>query len=411
MLYSIKVPKSNYTDYYEQARFKLTWNINIVLVVTLLLLSIVFAFIEPKFVMHYGIGTGLTFFSAIYMAIKREYRRVSIFLCIASYLLVSSSVWLVPNSVHYIEPFWIFIISLYAYFALGRWWGFAFLVGNVITTSTYFLFWLNPNLVEFEALTAVQTITMGMEFTLCATIMGYIIHQFISTNMRAEIQVKKANEEVVREKKIVERQDKEKTILLQEIHHRVKNNLQVITSLLRMQSSKIVSKEAQLHFQDAINRIMTMSLIHQKMYEKDNLGQVNLEDYINSLVEDLIESGISDMKITFEVRTELERVGAKSIVPLALMLTELTSNTLKHAFKDKAAQPKIGIQILLDWSDENAFVLEYSDNGQWRESEEESFGLELIETLTEQLEGSYSRVNDGQGTKYTFKLKKLDSLI
>ena len=411
MLYRIKVPKSNYTDYYEQARFKLTWNINIVLVCTLLLLSIVFAIIEPKFVVHYSIGTVLTFLAAIYMAIKREYRQISIFLCIASYLLVSSSVWLVPNAVHYIEPFWIFIISLYAYFALGRWWGFAFLVGNVVTTATYFLIWLNPNLIEFKALTTVQTITMGMEFTLCVTIMGYIVHQFISTNTRAEIQVKMANEEVVREKKIVERQDKEKTILLQEIHHRVKNNLQVITSLLRMQSSKIVSKEAQLHFQDAINRIMTMSLIHQNMYEKDNLGQVNLDDYINSLVEDLIESGISDSEIDFEIRTEIERVGAKSIVPLALMLTELTSNALKHAFKDKTVQPKIEIQILSDPSDENNFILEYSDNGRWIESEEESFGLELIETLSEQLEGSYSRVNDEPGTKYTFKLRRLDSLI
>ena len=155
---------------------------------------------------------------------------------------------------------------------------------------------------------------------------------------------------------------------------------------------------------------MTMSLIHQRMYEKDNLGEIDLSEYITDLVGDLNSSASPEFKIKFEIETSVKKVGIKSIVPLALIITELVTNSIKHAFDENKKDPTIKLSISSIHDDSTSFHLNYFDNGKWKAKAGGSFGIELIEMLTEQLEGKFELVKNDQGTNYSFSLKMIDEL-
>ena len=410
MLELIKTPETNFTDYYERARFKLTWKITIVLAVFLSLIFCFFLVVQPIYAIHYGIGAVFAITASYSLFVNGQYKGVAKVLTIFSYVLVNTSIFFIPNSVHYIEPFWVFIITLYAYFTLGKTWGVFFLLGNFVSIGVYFVFFINSNILSVQEIPVGQGLGMTLEFGLCCLVIGYIVNQFISTNLWAESRLKMANEKITSEKNIMEKHAKEKTVFLQEIHHRVKNNLQVITSLLRMQSGNSVSDETKRHFEGAINRIMTMAIVHQRMYEKDNLGEINLSEYLNALIGDLNSSTSSKFKIKFDISSSIEKVGMKSIVPLALIITELVTNSIKHAFDEKDKEPKINLEISEIDKGSGFFILNYFDNGKWKAKDGDSFGTELIEMLTEQLEGSFNLLKNAKGTAYSFSLKKIDEL-
>jgi two-component sensor histidine kinase len=405
----LTAPETEFEDYYENARFKLTWNINLSLVIGLFIMSALFIVFEPRFVIHYAVGFLMAIGGLIYLKRTLKYRGVALFLSIFGFINVISSVFALKGALHYIEPLWMLNISFYAYFTLGRKWGNGFLLSTIITTSIYFLTSLNNSVMIFEPMNIGQALAMAGELTISILIIGYIVHQFLSTMAYAEGKYRTSNTELMEEKRNAELQNQEKTLLLQEIHHRVKNNLQVITSLLRIQASKLDSEEAKSNFQDAINRIMTMSLIHQKMYERENLSEIELHDYFDSLLNDLIRSSIHGEDVLTDVHIGVKSVGAKSIVPLALIITELVTNSLKHAFEgegEKLIQLKINAT-----NDPDEFDLIYYDSGKWKDAQRpDSFGLSLVETFTEQLEGSFKRDLRDHGSYYHFKLTKIDRL-
>jgi two-component sensor histidine kinase len=177
--------------------------------------------------------------------------------------------------------------------------------------------------------------------------------------------------------------------------------LQVITSLLRLQSSDLNQNDVKIHFDDAINRIMTLSLIHQKMYQKDNLSLIDTQDYFNTLIADLITSLSVNIPVQLKINSEIDYIGTKSFVPLALIISELVSNSLKHAFKNDGF-------IAIDFLKNNHLInVRYFDNGNWKdEQEKSSFGIQLVQTLCRQLGGNYKREILSKGT--TYHLLELD---
>ncbi|MBK6526227.1 MAG: sensor histidine kinase [Crocinitomicaceae bacterium] len=216
---------------------------------------------------------------------------------------------------------------------------------------------------------------------------------------------KAANAELENRNRLVQAQNEEKTIMLKEIHHRVKNNLQVITSLLRLQSREIDDEKTKAQFQDAVQRIIAMSLIHEKMYQNENLSKIDLKDYLDTLAIDLIKTYADNIHVTLDISSKLDRLGNNTLVPVALIFNELISNSLKHAFQERD-QGKITVELFP--REKNMFELMYKDDGIWSEpSKEGSFGLELIETLTEQLDGKVTRTNEN-GTVYRFVLKNVE---
>ena len=141
------------------------------------------------------------------------------------------------------------------------------------------------------------------------------------------------------------------------------------------------------------------------MYQSDMISNFDLKNYLTSLTNDLISTYSVKTPIKLNIQSDIRNIGSKSIVPISLMFNELISNSIKHGFEGK----KDGeINVLVSVSENKDYLtLRYSDNGTWKADTEKSFGMELIDTMTEQLEGERSLEKTEEGTFYTFSLKAL----
>ena len=191
---------------------------------------------------------------------------------------------------------------------------------------------------------------------------------------------------------------KEKEVLLREIHHRVKNNLQVISSLLRLQSRYIRDEEVHKVFKESQDRVRTMAIIHEKLYQSTDLARVDFAGYIRDLTANLYRSyGVSQETIGLRMHVKNVFLGIDMAIPCGLIINELVSNSLKHAFPEG----KRG-EIFIDLStDHDQITLIVGDNGgafqkgvDFRKTG--SLGLQLVISLVEQLEGTIELHSDGQ---------------
>jgi PAS domain S-box-containing protein len=197
----------------------------------------------------------------------------------------------------------------------------------------------------------------------------------------------------------------EKELLLKEIHHRVKNNLQVISSMLSLQSMQIMDDDLKAMFRESQGRVQTMAIVHEKMYQSADLSKIGFADYIRDLTNELFASyGVDSSRITSEVNVEDVKLGVDVAIPCGLIVNELISNSLKHAFPNGE---KGEITINLNKDDDNKFKLIVGDNGVGFPKgidfkEMESLGLRLVNTLVDQLKGTIELENKG-GTKFKIK--------
>lgn len=179
----------------------------------------------------------------------------------------------------------------------------------------------------------------------------------------------------------------EKEILLKEIHHRVKNNLYVISGLLNLQSSYIEDEQVRSLFDDSQNRIQTMAVIHEQLYQSDDLSQINFADYINRLVSNLFLSynhyhtGIKPVTYLQECRLNIE-----TAIPAGLLINELVTNAFKHAFP--TGEGEVTINLI---AKEEDIELEVKDNGiglpdNLNIEQTNSLGLRLVRLLAQQLD-------------------------
>jgi two-component sensor histidine kinase len=406
MLNVLRPPELSETDFYESARNRLTWNIHLFLLFALIPLMLIAISNGSIYAYYYGFGISAFLCSLFIMSRSGSFRIVSIVVSVLLFGLVTYSVFTIDSYIHYTEPFWALVVVLYVYFIHGRFWGGLTIILQIIACAFYFVFNLNANIGILNDIEMDRLLALALELTICLSMIGYILHQFIHLKNYAEQELTNVNDALRKEKELVESRNREKTILLQEIHHRVKNNLQIVMSLLRMQANKIASPETREHFNDAINRVLTMSLIHQKLYENENLSAVDFTEYVESLASDVLRSSRVQRDIDTAFSIEVPEIGMKTIVPIAIIITELISNSAKHAFETtEYSRIKLNAK-----TSSNSEILEliYSDNGVWKKTDDDTFGIQLIEALAEQLEGSYDlKIDEGRST-YTFKFKQLD---
>lgn len=181
---------------------------------------------------------------------------------------------------------------------------------------------------------------------------------------------------------------KEKEVLLQEIHHRVKNNMQIISSLLSLQSNHTGSEEATEVLKESRGRVKSMAMIHEKLYHSPNLSLLNMEEYLNNLVRDILRSYSSvSSNITANIDVEEIYLNIDTALPMGLIVNELVSNSIKHAFPDGNGN----INVKLEYNGE-LYILTVSDNGiglldDVDPFESSSLGLKLVINLSIQLEG------------------------
>ena len=202
---------------------------------------------------------------------------------------------------------------------------------------------------------------------------------------------------------------KEKTILLQEVHHRVKNNLAITSGLLYMQRVSTDNPEIQTLLGESERRIQSMTLIHELLYSSDDLSSILIDDYTKSLVGLIQQSLDPDNNIEVNIHSEPFSINVTQAVPSALILNELISNCYKHAF-DNGQSGTIDISIEQK-NEEVTFTV--SDTGKGiepgiLENKEKHLGLTIVDTLINQVEGTYEIKNE-EGTKAQFQFKK-DSL-
>jgi len=194
---------------------------------------------------------------------------------------------------------------------------------------------------------------------------------------------------------------REKELLLREIHHRVKNNLQVVSSLLYLQSKKVKDKNTLEAFLESQRRVRTMVLVHEKLYQSKDLGRIDYSEYIKSLTSSVFRSYNADpFSIKMNINVKEVYLNLDTAIHCGLIINELVSNSLKHAFP----QNKKGeINIDFQHDDESKYTLRISDNGigfpeniNFRETE--SLGLQLVSNLVEQLEGTLELDRDNGTT-------------
>lgn len=188
---------------------------------------------------------------------------------------------------------------------------------------------------------------------------------------------------------------REKELLLKEIEHRVKNNLQIISGLLNWQCRETKSAAAKRVFQDAQNRITTMSLIHEKLYQTaDALEAIDFQEYARDLLALLVDAySLQKKDVQVQVLMRQRHLDLPAVVPCGLIISELAANSLRHAFDNKSRNKKVMVGLRRYGSKMHLYV---SDNGKGMKqpsARKGSFGLKLIDLLVKQLEGRIRFVN------------------
>lgn len=194
---------------------------------------------------------------------------------------------------------------------------------------------------------------------------------------------------------------REKEVLLKEIHHRVKNNLQIITSILNLQLRRSEQSEVSIALRQSADRIQSIALLHETLYRSENFSSIDLEVYFTELVGHLVRSYSVDGRLKPKIKMCNINLELDRAIPLGLILTELVTNSLKYAFPanvTKTSSPELTVTCSIE--NDSEFVLEYRDNGiglpkDFSIEALHSLGSRLVLTLVKQLDGKIDIASDG----------------
>lgn len=198
----------------------------------------------------------------------------------------------------------------------------------------------------------------------------------------------------------------ENELLLKEIHHRVKNNLEMVSSLLKLQSVKTKDEAAKDVMQASQNRVQSMGIIHQKLYQGENLGSIEMLDYFKNLSENIIDAYGANDRVEVSYDMQAIDLDVDTAVPIGLIVNELLTNSLKYAFpEDRNGKIQLSLQEL----EKNQLQLVVADNGigqsEGSTPKGTGFGSQLVQLLTSQLQGSM-QADYSSGTRLSFQLER-----
>lgn len=241
-------------------------------------------------------------------------------------------------------------------------------------------------------------------------VIGMILLALVYRNFRlkqkSNKQLETINNELENKNNLLDKHNAEIEILMREIHHRVKNNLEVVSSLLALQSAQIDDANTKEAMQEGQNRVNSIGIVHQKLYQGTNLGAVEMKDYFLNLSESILDSFGAEERVDLELAMENLDLDIDTAVPLGLIINELLTNCIKYAFP-KGERGKIFIK--LEKQPNNMLHLEVTDNGVGKSgiTHGTGFGGQLVSLLTNQLNGTMREENqNGTTIIFDFKLKK-----
>ncbi|MCD6017016.1 MAG: signal transduction histidine kinase [Bacteroidetes bacterium] len=232
-------------------------------------------------------------------------------------------------------------------------------------------------------------------FTACligVPVCTFLISLIFDKENKATIKLLEQNKELLNT-------NEEKNLIIKEIHHRVKNNLQIISSLINLQTDEITDPKTIEILKITRSRIFALSLIHQKIFTGKNIGTVNFKEYLNDLIQ-------SQKNVYYEIESSITGddvdLNLDMATPMSLIVSELTTNSFKHAFKE-IKSPRI--DMTLTKGSAETYELKIRDNGIGLPSKMDvnnshSLGLEIINSLIEQIDASIRHTESGSGTEF-----------
>jgi two-component sensor histidine kinase len=237
-----------------------------------------------------------------------------------------------------------------------------------------------------------------------ASSVGFFVFLMIQNNLQESYFLMQRIEERKQSEKLIREALAEKNLLIAELHHRVKNNLAIISGLFSLKINDDLHEDAKNVLLESRNRVRSMALIHNRLYKSDSLTDVNFDEYIKELILEITNS-YPTISNTVKVTTEINNLvlNVNVAIPCALILNELLTNIYKHAFKDR----KDG-EIFVSFNKENnQFKMIVKDNGCGLPvdyNKKQSLGVTVISALTEQLEGNFKFIND-HGARFEMVFK------
>jgi len=272
----------------------------------------------------------------------------------------------------------------------------SFLIINVIT---------NYDLFRSSFLTDEKRSQMFMfNLIFSASAVGFFVYLMIQNNLKESYQYILRIEERKQSEKAIKDALTEKNLLIAELHHRVKNNLAIISGLFSLTINDNLHDDAKNVLLESRNRVRSMALIHNRLYKSDSLTDVNFEEYIHELISE-ITSSYPVISNSIKINTNINNVSlnVNAAIPCGLILNELLTNCYKHAFKEKEDGE---ISISFGKEKEN-FLMIVKDNGSGLPNDynkRQSLGITVVEALTEQLDGK-SKFSNKEGTYFELSFK------
>lgn len=251
---------------------------------------------------------------------------------------------------------------------------------------------------QIEQQKAMQTLYIVLAVLLALILFGLLYYYRKRQKKNRELQVLNLSLDI---------KNKQNELLLKEIHHRVKNNLELVKSLLALQSAQLedsATKDAMIASQ---NRVQSMGIIHQKLYQGENLGSIDMKDYFINLGEGILDTFNAEDKVKIECAMDSLELDVDTAVPIGLIVNELLTNALKYAFPEDV---KGNILISLSQSAPTMLTLKVADNGIGKvvgmAPTGTGFGTQLIQLLTQQLDGKmFEEYENGTSILFQFKTK------
>lgn len=260
------------------------------------------------------------------------------------------------------------------------------------------------DLIKNVSLTQEQNyILFNYNIYFCATITIILVYMVISLINKQYKEQEELIKKIKKDQEIIESSLKEKEVLLAEVQHRVKNNLSVIIGLFNLQRDNSSNEETKQAITEAKNRVLSIAMVHERLYKKENLSRISLKYYISELAREIIRGHPLYDKLAIEEQLEEIDADITKAVPVGLIVNEAITNALKHAFKN-IQNPTIKIVLTYHFG---VICVKISDNGpgmpENKQHNDKALGLTLIESLAEQLDGNIHYSNNGGATiKLTF---------
>jgi two-component sensor histidine kinase len=249
-------------------------------------------------------------------------------------------------------------------------------------------------------------IIFAYNINFCAALTIILVYLVIGVINKQYSELTQLLEKSKKDQVLIQSSLKEKEVLLAEIQHRVKNNLSVIIGLFNLQISNSPNEQTRQAINEARNRVLSIAMVHERLYKKENLSRINLKPYISELAKEVVRSHPLHPKI--DIMEELDDLDADitKAVPIGLVVNEVITNSLKHAFSSDTEKPSIKVMLTAHFG---LIAVKIHDNGKGFpaniERSERSLGLSLIESLAQQIDGSIHMSNsNGAVVKLTFPI-------